>query len=209
LVIDVEVPAATDADGALRARAQGFTDYALRQAARAAAGQGATRPVLAELLRPTSGALALTSQTHTPVGELGSDFEWTARASWAGLETPLAAGTRLVRPPFWLPSEWDHALHARRSGLLLGYGYPLALEEHVHLALPPGSVEVVLPPPQASETAPLRYALTWARETTDRIEARLTVELASGELDAEGAQSFQTQLRSLLAAAAAGATYKR
>ena len=51
-----------------------------------------------------------------------------------------AGGSRLLRAPFWLPKEWDLALHRRKAGLYLNQGYPLTLEEEfVVYAAGPGA----------------------------------------------------------------------
>ena len=45
-------------------------------------------------------------------------------------------GGGLLRAPFWLPKEWDLALHRRKAGLYLNLGYPLTLEEEFEFTLP-------------------------------------------------------------------------
>src|SRR6185503_13521383 len=70
--------------GRLEAEGTGFVDYALRQAARQAAGEIASRPVLGELMRPASGVLEVAHQSHTRPGALEQSFSWTAEGAFAG-----------------------------------------------------------------------------------------------------------------------------
>ena len=206
--LEADVPAEDEGRSTLAVRAHGFADYALRQTARAAAGQGPTRPLFAEAFRPAAGALGVITQRHTPVSALDRDFEWHAEGTWTALRAPAGDGV-VVRAPFWLPIEWDSALHARRSGLFLSYGYPLLLEQRVRLALPAGARDVVLPPAVSNDAGPVRYRLSWSQAAGAALEAALRVELATGEMDAAAARELQAQLRGLWAALARGATYKR
>lgn len=190
----------------LELEAHGFADYALRQAARETAGHGSTRPVITEAFRPVAGAFALSSQTHAPPAALDRAFTWRAEGSFSGLVSQAAPGTHVVRAPFWLPREWESALHERRTALFLNQGYPLQLEERFEISLPAaGSVR--LPPLQASQEAPLRYRLEWSQPAADRVLASLQLELTSGELTAAETRSFQSQLRSLSAALAQGSVH--
>jgi transglutaminase-like putative cysteine protease len=208
LSLDVDVPASAEASSTLAVRALGFADYALRQVARAASGPGATRPVFAEAFRATAGSVGLQTQAHTAASALDREFEWRGEGRWVGLHFDLGGGHRGVFAPFWLPREWEAARHARRSGLFVNSGYPLVLDERVALALPSGAGAAVLPPARKNERAPLRYDLTWTAAAADRLEARLRVELTSGEIAAGDVGLFQDQLRDLLAAAAQAATYR-
>jgi hypothetical protein len=207
VTLTAEVPWEKDGPATLTARASGFADYTLRQIARGVAGAGATRPLLAEMFRPLAGGLGVRSQTHTPVSALDREFEWTAEGTWTGLVADLGERRRLVRAPFWLPGEWDVALHARRTGLFLNQGYPLVLEENIRLALPARAGTVRLPIPSASDAGPLRHHLAWSQPRADTLEARLRVELTSGELDVTEAAAFRAQLQVVLAALGEGAVY--
>ena len=206
--IEMRVDVAAGERSRVEVSAHGFADYALRQAARASAGAGATRPAIAEAFRPTTGSFALRAQAHTPVPDLQRPFEWKGEGRWAGLTTPGANGDLLVAAPFWLPREWEGAVHERKTPLFLNHGYPLVLRQEAHIALPPGFGASHLPPPAAGEAAPLRYRLAWARAESG-VRARLDVELTTGELTAGDTVAFQAQLaeltRALSTPAVAGA----
>ncbi len=75
-------------------------------------------------------------RSATSVAALNEDFAWHATGTCVGL-CSTAGGSRLLRAPFWLPKEWDLALHRRKAGLYLNQGYPLTLEEEFEFALPP------------------------------------------------------------------------
>lgn len=192
--------------GRLEATALGFADYDLRLAAREAAGQRSTRPIFAERHRPVAGLFEMREQTATAVAALDRDFEWRASGIWSGLVSSLPGGARLVRAPFWLPAEWDDALHPRRSPLYLNRGYPLALDEDIALSLPEGAASVVLPPLREGREDPLRFRVEWSRRG-GALSASLRLELKTGELDGEDTPAFQRQLRELLTALAQGASY--
>lgn len=203
LILRGTLAADPDAATSLELEAHGFADYALRQGARQAAGQGTTRPVIAEVFRPVAGTFALRSQTHASLSALDRAFTWRGEGSFSGLVSQAAPGSRLVRAPFWLPREWEAALHDRHTPLYLNQGYPLQLEERLEIVLPAAG-NVRLPALQASQEAPLRYRLEWSQPRPDRVLAALQLELASGELSEAESRSFQSQLRSLSAALAQG-----
>ena len=113
---------------------------------------------------------------------------------------------RLLRAPFWLPKEWDLALHHRKAGLYLNLGYPLTLDEEFEFALPAKAQPSVLPGVKENTTAPLRWRVEWTKVGEDRLVARLRTELAHGELTVAETPVVQSQLRELLAALAAGAS---
>jgi hypothetical protein len=192
----------------LEGRARGYPDYALRAAARAAAGEIATRPVFAELLRPAAAPFGLREQTHTPPLQLREDFTWRAEGTVPGLGSALPDGGQVLRAPFWLPRDWDGALHSRRSGLFLHDGYPLRVEQTVHVQLPDGARDVGLPAPATLESGPLHFRCAWSRGDAGTVEARLEIEAPSGELPPDEARPFQEGLRRLLAVAAQGVTYR-
>ncbi|HEY0782735.1 MAG TPA: transglutaminase domain-containing protein, partial [Thermoanaerobaculia bacterium] len=196
--------------GAVTARAQGYADYALRNASRQAAAQLSTRPILAEELRPTAGAFAMSAQTATPAAALDREVEWRGEGSWSGLAAALPGGGVLLRAPFWLPREWEAALHPRRSPLFLNQGYPLALAEEIELQLPPGARAGALPRPAANDAGPLRWSVAWTRRDAPsglRYVARLDLTLRSGELDSGETRLFQQQLRALVETLGSGGTY--
>jgi hypothetical protein len=198
--------AAAAVAGTLQARATGHADYGLRSAARVAGAQATTRPTLGEEYRPAAGLFAMESQEGTPVAALDRDFTWSARGNWSGLVSVLPGGGRLVRAPFWLPREWEGALHPRRSALHLNEGYPLTLEQRYRVALPPGAARPALPVARSSENGPLRYALRWSQEGTSLL-AVLRIEVARGQLDDQETAAFQAQLRGLMAVVGEGTTF--
>jgi hypothetical protein len=197
---------ARPAAGTLEARAAGYPDYALRSALRGIGPDDTTRPVLGEEYRAAAGVFALEAQQSTAAGALDRDFTWTARGSWSGLAAEGPGRGLTVRAPFWLPREWEAALHPRRSPLFLNQGYPLTLEETYRIAPPPGSARPSLPRARVSEAGPLRYAVRWS-EDAGAVVASLSVEVGRGELVEADTAPFQAQLRGLLAALAEGATF--
>jgi hypothetical protein len=115
--------------------------------------------------------------------------------------------TDLLRAPFWLPKEWDLALHHRKAGLYLSLGYPLTLEEEFEFALPARAQPAVLPGVKENTTAPLRWRVEWTKLADDRLVVRMRAELAHGELTVAETPVVQRQLRELLTAIAAGASW--
>ena len=111
-----------------------------------------------------------------------------------------------MHSPFWLPKEWDLALHHRQAPLFLNQGYPLTLDEEFQLGLPAKSQRVVLPPAHAQNEPPLRWKLEWSKVDDDKLSARFHAELAQGELSDSQTLSFQQQLRTLISALGADAT---
>jgi hypothetical protein len=192
--------------GTLLARATGYADYGLRSAARQAEAQPTTRPVLAEEYRPAAGLFSMDAQDGTSVSALDREFTWRARGSWSGLVSALPGAGRVLRAPFWLPREWEGALHPRRSPLHLNQGYPLTLEQRFLIALPSGASAAALPAPRSNTSGPLRYDLRWTREATG-VLASLRIELVRGELDEQDTRAFQAQLRGLLAVVGEGTTF--
>ena len=189
----------------LTATALGYPDYELRNAAREAKEHAFALPLLASKFRPSAGAFALESQSATSVAALNEDFTWRATGACVGLFS--AAGTGgLLRAPFWLPKEWDLALHRRKAGLYLNLGYPLTLEQDFEFALPAKAQPVALPGVRENATAPLRWRVEWTRIGDDKVVARLRAELARGELTPAETPAVQRQLRELLGALAAGAS---
>jgi hypothetical protein len=190
----------------LRAVAQGYPDYELRAAAHQSRGAGASLPLLAVNYRPASGAFSLQQQTSTPVDALNEDFTWDAQGASVGL-CAGAKEQRRLRAPFWLPREWDLALHQRRSALFLNKGYPLTLEEEFEIAVPPRATTPVLPAVCTDIQGPLRWHIEWASVNHEKLVARFHAELAQGELSAAETTRLQEQLRALLAALASEASF--
>jgi transglutaminase-like putative cysteine protease len=202
------VATGSEATGTLDLAAQGFADYALRLAARETDGKGTTRPLLAEGYRPTSGVFEMRRQTHSAVASLDQDFTWRAEGRWTALESPLGHDSRLVRAPFWIPREWDAALHLRRAALHLNQGYPLVLEQRFEISLPARSSNVSLPALGVNDEPPLRYRLEWSRKDNGALLASLRVELTAGDLTLEQTPTFQAQLRALFEALTQAAVYR-
>jgi transglutaminase-like putative cysteine protease len=188
----------------LNATAQGYPDYELRTTAREAKEHASTLPLLAMKYRPAAGAFALESQSATSVAALNEDFTWRAAGTCVGLFAS-AGQSGVLRAPFWLPKEWELALHRRRAGLYLNMGYPLTLEEEFEFALPPKAQPAALPGVRESDTPPLRWRVQWTKLGDDKVAARLRAELARGELTTAETPVMQKQLRELMAALAAGA----
>ena len=188
----------------LTATALGYPDYELRTTAREMKEHAVGVPLLTAKFHPTAGSFALESQSATSVAALNEGFAWRAGGTCVGL-CSTAGKSGLLRAPFWLPKEWDLALHRRKAGLYLNMGYPLTLEEEFEFALPPNAQPSALPGVKESNAAPLRWRVEWTKLAEGRLAARLRAELASGELTAMETPVFQKQLRELLAALAAGA----
>lgn len=176
----------------------GFCDYALRATARFVGELKTTQPLLAMKLRPVAGAFAMTKQTFTPVSTLDENFAWHAEGTWTGLNPVM------LTAPFWLPDEWDAALHVRTGPLFLNQGYPLQLDERIEFAA--GKKPSALPPPTENASPPLRWKVEWSK-TGD--SAQLRAELLSGEIPVDQVPAFQRQLRALLNALAAGASFSQ
>jgi hypothetical protein len=188
----------------LDATARGYPDYELRAVAREAREDRASLPLLVGRFRPVAGSFALEKQTATPVSALTEDFAWHGEGDCVGLVTS-AAGKAMVHSPFWLPKEWDQALHRRKAPLFLNQGYPLSLDEEFQIALPPRAQPAGLPGICENSQGPLRWRIEWATLSDDKLAARFHAELARGELSAAETPVFQQQLRTLLAALGAEA----
>ena len=192
----------------LNATASGYPDYELRTTARETKEHALTLPLLAAHFRPAAGSFAMETQSSTSVAALDEDFAWQATGTCVGL-CSTTGGSRLLRAPFWLPKEWDLALHRRKAGLYLNQGYPLTLEEEFEFTLPANASLAVVPAvSEVSEnrSAPLRWRIEWTKIGNDKLSARMRAELAGGELSPSETQALQKQLRDLLAALAGGAS---
>jgi hypothetical protein len=185
--------------------ALGYPDYELRAAARGTKEHGASFPLLAAKFRPAAGSLALEKQTASAVSALDENFSWKGEGTWVG-GSSVSGGTRWLHSPFWLPKEWDLALHRRKAGLFLNQGYPLTLEEVFEFALPAKAQPGSLPGVSENKTEPLRWRIEWTRIGDDKLAARLHAELARGEFSMAETPLLQKQLRELLAAMAASAS---
>ncbi len=180
-----------------RATAKGYPDYEFRATAREAREHRASLPLLAARFRPLAGTFALTTQSSTRVSDLQEDFQWHAEGACLGLGSRVGNKAQL-RPPFWIPREWELALHRRHTPLFLNQGYPLKLQQQFEFALPPGSKAPVLPKICESGQAPLRWRVEWSTVSHDKIQARFSAELPRGELTDAETVVFQEQLRGLL-----------
>ena len=107
---------------------------------------------------------------------------------------------------FGCPNEWDLALHRRRAPLYLNQGYPLTLDEEFEFTLRPGAQPAVLPGVSENSAEPLRWRIEWAKLGNDKVAARMSAELARGELSPAETPVVQKQMRQLLAALASGAS---
>jgi len=191
---------------ALEVKSTGYADYELRWAARAAAGEPTTRPVLSEAYRPVAGLFEMQRQSHTPTSDLERDFAWNADGAWAGLAGSVTA-SQIVRAPFWMPREWETAIHKRRLPLYLNQGYPLAMDQEIQIRLPPGASRVLVPASQADEKGPLRWRVDWLYQGGDKVTAHLVAELSRGELSWEETVAFQSQLAALMGTLGEGVSY--
>jgi hypothetical protein len=111
-----------------------------------------------------------------------------------------AANSALLRAPFWLPKEWELALHRRKTGLFLNQGYPLILDEHLEISLPPHTQLSALPNVSENREGPFKWKLEWTKDRNSKLVASFRATLAAGELSAAEASTFQQQLRAMLAA---------
>ena len=188
----------------LKAVARGFPDYQMRLMARSLVENSGSTPLLTARFRPVSGVLALERQHSSSASALDENFSWEAQGNWVGLVrssriSPSAAPIQ-IHSPFWVPKEWDLALHHRKNALFLNEGYPLTLEEDFEFTLPGKTGSGDLPAVSESGDSPLRWKLTWARVGDDKLAARLRVEMAQGELSVADTSVFQKQLSALLSA---------
>ena len=192
--------------GKLAVKAHGYPDYELREVARETKGNHDAMPLLAAKLRPANGSFALENQTASSVSAMAGDFAWHAEGTFLGLTTTLT-GQRLLRAPFWLPREWEAALHQRHSPLFLNQGYPLTLDEQFSLQLPNGSRCSELPPARENNEGPLHWRIEWTRVADDKLAAHFQAQLIRGDLSLAETMSFQKQLRPLITTLGLNATF--
>ncbi|MCX6927982.1 MAG: DUF3857 domain-containing protein [Verrucomicrobia bacterium] len=188
----------------LDATASGYPDYELRATARETKAHATRLPLLAAKFHPVAGSFALESQRSTSVAALNEDFAWHATGNCVGLFS-AASGGGLLRAPFWLPDEWDLALHHRKAGLYLNQGYPLTLEEEFEFTLPANMQLGALPGVREKTTTPLRWRIEWTKISDGKLVARMRAELVRGEMSSAETLALQKQLREFLGALAAGA----
>jgi hypothetical protein len=199
----------------LSVTAVGYPDYALRETARETKQNRASLPVLAARFRPVAGSFALEHQSASLVSALDEDFTWQAEGAFIGLSSTNPSIQQsnnpvhvLLHAPFWLPKEWDLALHRRESALYLNQGYPLTLKEEAQFTLPQGAKPGELPGMSKNTKPPLRWRIEWSRRggtEADKLTASFRAELVRGELSDAETPMFQAQLRDLLTALAVGA----
>jgi hypothetical protein len=187
----------------------GFPDYALRLAARGARAGIQTVPVLtAAGWRVVAGGFAMASQSHPAPSELALPFTVESAGSWSGLHVELPDGRWLQRAPWWIPADWDIALHRRTLPLRLHQGYPLRLEQEARVLLPAGVRDLRLPRTAGGgKDGPLSWTVTWERAGNDALRAGLRVELDAGELDSAATARLQSELRRMLNALGEGALF--
>jgi hypothetical protein len=191
----------------------GYPDYELRESARDAKERAGSVAFLSARYRLSAGSFALEKQSATPIGALDKDFSWRAEGNCIGICSAISdnpkgsANQRAVRPPFWLPKEWELALNRRRSALFLNQGYPLTLEEQLEFVLPPKSRIVSLPAVATGAKGPLLWKLEW-KAGDAKVIAALHAELSLGEVSATNTSALQEQLRALISAVNAGVTFE-
>lgn len=180
----------------IEAVTRGFADYQLRAAGREMRSRHGG-PLLEGFLRAVSGTFALDTQEFTRPAELAKPFGWRASGRWAGLIAE-ADDRRLIRPPFWLPTEFDGAFHRRKSELFFNQGYPYRLVQRIEFA---NAQAGDLPPVQRGAVEALRWELTWEKSATGCL-AVLSLELSLAEVPAGSVPAFQRELVRLASAAA-------
>jgi hypothetical protein len=183
----------------LGAVGSGCGDYQLRSAFGQGKERGGALPLLMMICRPASGSFAMEHQNATPVAALDRAFEWRGQGKHVGLLSRFKDSIAL-HSPFWIPREWDVAIHARRSSLLLNEGYPLTLEEQFEIVMPPETESISLPERAENRQPPLAWTVEWKKKSETALVASFHAELARGELTIEETRSFQHELRELFQA---------
>jgi len=186
--------------------ARGYPDYQLREAVRQSKEQRGSLPLLASRFRHSAGTFALESQSASAVAALDENFTWSAEGDCLGVCSSDGENANL-RPPVWLPREWDAALHHRTTPLYLNQGFPLTLEEEFEFLLPANVRSPETPGLRKNEVPPLRWRVGWTKLADDKLRFEFRAELSAGELSAADTPAFQKQLGSLLNALAEGARF--
>ncbi|MDB6028476.1 MAG: hypothetical protein JWM68_4699 [Verrucomicrobiales bacterium] len=180
--------------------ATGYPDYEFRSMARAVKSHSVNSPVLLGKFRTANGRFSMEKQNYSSVSALSENFNWQAEGKIIGAVFGSEEQKRMVlRAPFWLPAEWDSTLHRRTSGLFLNQGYPLSLDETVEFELPSGLQKVSIPATRENKEGLFKWKMSWQQEKT-KLQARLEVELSTGELSGKEVLRFQNQLRDCFAA---------
>ncbi|MEO7300809.1 MAG: DUF3857 domain-containing protein, partial [Verrucomicrobiota bacterium] len=194
-----ELPFAADVSGL------GYVDYELRSLARHFKTHSANVPLLSAKFRMANSSFSLDKQTYSPISALSKNFSLQMDGKITGGNSVLPAGKSfLLKAPFWIPTEWEVALHRRSAGLFLNQGYPLGLDESVEFELPPNLKNISTPASRENKEAPLKWKVVWQRNGIHLI-AKLNTELGSGEISAKEVPALQNQIRNLLSALAVGA----
>ena len=188
----------------LNAVASGYPDYELRVEAQGARDHNTSLPLLSAYFHPASGTFALDKQKSTAIAALEENFSCHADGTYIGMLS-VGGDSRLLHSPFWLPKEWDLALHRRKGALFLNQGYPLALEEDFEITLPDNARAIVLPGASENKSGPLKWGIEWQK--TNKLTARFWAELAQGQFAPEETAELQRQLRDLLSALATCASF--
>jgi hypothetical protein len=190
----------------LQATATGYPDYQLRSVAQQMNDHLNSAPLLEKVARPVTGVFALETQSSTPVSALEEDFSCNIHGRWVG-GGEVKGGESVVRAPFWIPNEWNLALHRRKTPLYLNQGYPLTINEEFEVTLPPETRAALLPAPSESKTGPLRWQLEWKRIADNKLAGQMDVKLPSAELSLDETTQFQKQMMELLTALSASARF--
>jgi len=190
----------------LEVATSGYADYELRTAAQENTKLAASFPLLSRILHPVAGTFALEHQNATRISALEESFSCQAEGTWIG-GVSSNAHQYLLRTPFWVPNEWNLALHRRKNPLHLNEGYPLRIEEEFSFVFAPQSRIELLPEARENKTGPLRWKAEWTKVADHKLTARFNAELRAGELSREETIEFQKQLRQLLAVFSDCATF--
>jgi hypothetical protein len=186
----------------------GYPDYEFRETAREIKDANSSLPLLSARFRTATGMFALEKQAGTSVAALDQNFSWKGEGTLIGITSQNANASErriTMRAPFWLPKEWDVALHRRSAPLFLNQGYPLTLEETLEFRLSPNTTDITMPLASQNENDPLRWRIKWSK-SGKQLSATLRAQLVRGELNDAETRSFQEQLRSLMTALAESAT---
>src|SRR5713226_9446155 len=104
-----------------------------------------------------------TSKTPPPLPPWRKTSSGTPKAPWWAFPALQHSNTpTLLHSPFWLPKEWDLALHQRKGALFLNEGYPLTLDEEFAFELPTKVQVFELPGLAENDQEPLRWRIEWA-----------------------------------------------